>query len=72
MIAKNFHKGKEIIVYGEMNDNMYEKEGQTLHWWQLKANGVDFCGKKENNGRAQAQPSAPDGFEPVNEDEIPF
>ena len=72
MISKHFKKGKEIVVYGEMNDNMYKKDGQTLHWWQLKVNGVDFCGKKEDNGQAQAQASAPDGFEPINEDDIPF
>ena len=72
MIAKNFYKGKEILVYGEMNNNPYDKDGQTVSWWQLKANGVDFCGKKEDNGQAQAQPSAPDGFEPINEEEIPF
>ena len=72
MIAKYFNKGKEIIVYGEMNNNPYDKDGQTVSWWQLKVNGVDFCGKKEDNGQAQAQPSAPNGFEPINEDEIPF
>lgn len=71
MIAKNFYKGKEIVVYGEMNDNQYEKDGQKFHWWQLKANGVDFCGKKEDSGQVQ-QPSTPDGFEPINEEDIPF
>lgn len=72
MIAKNFHKGKEIIVYGEMNNNPYEKDGQTVSWWQLKVNGVDFCGKKEDNGQAQAQPSTPDGFQPMQDEDIPF
>ena len=72
MIAKNFHKGKEIIVYGEMNNNPYEKDGQTVSWWQLKVNGVDFCGKKEYNGQTQAQASVPDGFQPVQDEDIPF
>lgn len=70
MIAKNFHKGKEIIVYGEMNNNPYEKDGQTVSWWQLKVNGVDFCDKKEDNG--QAQLSTPDGFQPMQDEDIPF
>lgn len=72
MIAKNFHKGKEIIVYGEMNNNPYEKDGQTVSWWQLKVNGVDFCGKKEDNGQTQAQLSTPDGFQPIQDEDIPF
>ena len=72
MIAKNFHKGKEIIVYGEMNNNPYDKDGQTLSWWQLKVNGVDFCGKKESNTQAQADMGFPEGFQKILDDDIPF
>lgn len=72
MIAKNFHKGKEIIVYGEMNNNPYDKDGQTVSWWQLKANGVDFCGKKESNTQAQADMGIPEGFQPVKDEDVPF
>ena len=72
MIAKNFHKGKEIIVYGEMNNNPYDKDGQTVSWWQLKANGVDFCGKKESNTQAQADTGLPEGFQKILDDDIPF
>ena len=72
MIAKNFHKGKEIIVYGEMNNNPYDKDGQTFSWWQLKANGVDFCGKKESNTQAQADTGLPEGFQKILDDDVPF
>ena len=72
MIAKNFHKGKEIIVNGEMNNNPYDKDGQTVSWWQLKANGVDFCGKKESNTQAQADMGIPEGFGKIQDDDIPF
>ena len=72
MIAKNFHKGKEIIVYGEMNNNPYDKDGQTVSWWQLKANGVDFCGKKESNTQAQADMGVPEGFGKIQDDDITF
>jgi single-strand DNA-binding protein len=72
MIASYFSKGKEIVVHGEMNNNPYEKDGQTVSWWQLKVNGVDFCGKKEDNGQAQAQANVPDGFQPVQDEDIPF
>lgn len=72
MIAKNFHKGKEIIVYGEMNNNPYDKDGQTVSWWQLKANGVDFCGKKESNTQAQADMGILEGFQKIPDDDVPF
>lgn len=72
MIAKNFYKGKEIIVYGEMNNNPYDKDGQTVSWWQLKANGVDFCGKKESNGQAQSDMGVPEGFGKIQDEDIPF
>lgn len=72
MVAKNFYKGKEIIVYGEMNNNPYDKDGQTVSWWQLKANGVDFCGKKESNTQAQADMGVPEGFGKIQDDDIPF
>ena len=72
MIAKNFYKGKEIIVYGEMNNNPYDKDGQTVSWWQLKANGVDFCGKKEDNGQVQSDMGVPDGFQKIQDADVPF
>lgn len=72
MIASYFSKGREIVVHGEMNNNPYEKDGQTVSWWQLKVNGVDFCGKKEDNGQAQAQANVPNGFQPVQDEDIPF
>lgn len=72
MIAKYFSKGKEIVVNGEMNNNLYEKDGNKLAWWQLLVHGVDFCGSKESRGQAQASTNVPNGFEAINDDEIPF
>lgn len=72
MIAKNFYKGKEILVYGEMNNNPYDKDGVKMAWWQLKVNGVDFCGKKEDSGQAQADMGVPEGFDKIQDDDIPF
>ena len=72
MIASYFSKGREIVVHGEMNNNPYEKDGVKVSWWQIKVNGVDFCGKKEDNGQAQAQLSTPDGFQPIQDEDIPF
>ena len=74
MVAKYFNKGKEIVVSGEMNDNPYEKDGQKIHWWQLNVKSVDFCGKKEDVGQTPAQPQSmsTDGFQPIQDDDIPF
>lgn len=74
MIASYFSKGREIVVHGEMNNNPYEKDGVKMAWWQLKVNGVDFCGKKEDGGQVQPQasPMYTDGFQPIQDEDIPF
>lgn len=74
-IEKHFYKGKEILVQGSMVNNPYEKDGTRVQFWQLSAQQVEFCGKKEdtNNGANQAGPEIPEGFQAVEDDEdIPF
>lgn len=72
MIARNFAKGREIVVHGEMNNNPYERDGMRMAWWQLKVNDVDFCGKKESGGQAQTDMGIPEGFGKIQDDDIPF
>ena len=47
LVCNHFHKGKEIVVSGEMQSRKYEdKEGATRIIWELLAQSVDFCGSK--------------------------
>ena len=47
-VLKNyFHKGKEIIVVGELITEKWEKDGQKYSWEVLKVRQVHFCGKAD-------------------------
>lgn len=84
MIAKYFGKGKEIVVYGEMQSRKWQdKEGNNRISWEIMANGVDFCGTKSDGnsngvgntvGNASNEPNKVDlsDYEEVNTDDLPF
>lgn len=49
-VSKFFHKGKEIIVTGEMQSRKYQdKEGNNRTAWEIQVSNVEFCGKKGDN-----------------------
>lgn len=52
MVSKYFHKGKEILVTGEMQSRKWQdKDGNNRVSWEIMASGVDFCGSKgESSG----------------------
>lgn len=70
VIEKFFQKGSEIVVSGEMQKQKYKnKDGENRYNWKCIVNNFDFCGsKKERSG----DPDVPEGFEAVNDEEIPF
>lgn len=68
MIARNFCKGKEILVGGEMQSRKHEKEGTSFTAWELVANTMDFCGVKSVGDRAASNQD----FETISEEELPF
>lgn len=70
LIARNFHKGKEILVSGEMQSRKYEAEdGSHRTAWELVASNMDFCGNKGES----ATNNAPAEFETIDDDEkLPF
>ena len=69
LIARNFRKGKEILVSGEMQSRKYEKDGVNFTAWEIVANTMDFCGNKDNNAAA----NTPAEFATIDDDEmLPF
>jgi len=81
MVSKYFHKGKEIVVTGEMQSRKWQdKDGNNRVSWEIQANSVDFCGSKGDNSGSgyaptQAAPAAnTEGFTDLSEDdgELPF
>ena len=83
MVARYFSKGKEIVVYGEMQSRKWQDDnGNKRTAWDLIASGVDFCGNKGNSSNenvsapvADAAPAAIDvDFKEVTstDSDLPF
>lgn len=57
MICRNFTKGKEILLSGEMQSRKYtDKDGNNRIAWELVANTVDFCGSKSDTAQKPSEP----------------
>lgn len=77
-VAKYFHKGKEIVVRGEMQSRKWtDKEGVNRVSWEVMADSVDFCGSKSDNGttaepaKSETKPKA-DFAAIERDDDLPF
>ena len=75
MVSKHFTKGKEILVHGEMQSRKWQdNDGNNRTSWEILANSIDFCGRKENTSPATENASQPD-FEPIgdnSDEDLPF
>ena len=79
-------KGKLVIVEGELNIDSYDKDGETRRYTKVKVDKLEFLGggkKEEASGPGENnetfQPSYepprglnPEGFQAIDDDEIPF
>lgn len=70
-------KGKLISVSGELHIDLYkDKEGNYKEFTRVNVNRMDFIaiGKKETQNEPTFEPTGldPQGFEAINDDDIPF
>lgn len=76
-------KGKLVLVEGELNIDTYDKDGETRKYTKVKVDRLEFLGgnkKEESQGENQTfQPNYepprgldPEGFQAIDDDEIPF
>ncbi len=80
LVSKHFHKGKEILVSGEMQSRKWQdNEGNNRTSWEVIANAIDFCGSKGSGENNNSAPSTPYGStnqtaftEPSGDDDFPF
>jgi single-strand DNA-binding protein len=77
-VSKYFHKGKEIVVRGEMQSHKWtDKDGINRVSWEIMADSVDFCGSKSDNGttdapaKTESKPKA-DFVAIERDDDLPF
>ena len=71
VIEKFFVKGSQIIVWGRMQADTTEKDGQKRKFWKLIAEGFDFCDSKDSargqNDGAIKDDDLPDSWEQLYE-----
>ena len=65
-LAQYMTKGKQVAVEGELNIDVYEKNGEKKSFTKVKADRVEFVGggKQEN--------TLPNEFEAIDDEELPF
>ena len=66
-LAQYMTKGKQVAIEGELNIDVYEKNGEKKSFTKVKADRVEFVG-----GGKQDTNTLPNEFEAINDDELPF
>lgn len=66
-LAQYMTKGKQVAVEGELNIDQYEKDGQKKSFTKVKVDRVEFVG----GGKTDTN-TLPNGFEAIDDDELPF
>ena len=73
-------KGKLVLVEGELNIDKYQKDGENRSYTKVKVDRLEFLGgnKKEegqdadNQGSFEPSGLSADGFQAIDDDDIPF
>ena len=77
-VCSYFHKGDGIEIRGRMEDDQYTDKDtdKKMHSWRIMAEQIEFSkGRKTDSGTAGNNASdsdTPNGFLPINDDDIPF
>lgn len=66
-LAQYMTKGKQVAVEGELNIDVYEKNGEKKSFTKVKADRVEFVG-----GGKQESNTLPNEFEAIDDDSLPF
>ena len=71
-ICRNFHKGKEILVEGELQKRSYEKDGIKRWVTELVVEAFSFTGRKDDGESEQKQKQKTWEEVEAEEDDLPF
>lgn len=64
-VTKYFHKGRSILVEGELNTRQYtDKNGNPSTWYEIVADRLSFTGEAKQQGAYSDTYSAPPPTEP--------
>lgn len=64
--ANNYAKGRQVEVVGRIENNKYEKDGQTRDWWEVRADSVRATGAAQPQGGGNASGGG-DGSDPFED-----
>lgn len=59
VIARYFAKGSPIIVYGELQNNNYEKDGVKHYGYVINCENFDFVSSNKNSPAARGEQAVP-------------
>jgi single-strand DNA-binding protein len=61
-VGRNFHKGKQVYVFGRLQTRSWEKDGQKYYGFEVSANEVGFADAVKKQEGGQAAQGAPSGY----------
>lgn len=70
--GKYLTKGKQVAVEGRIQTGSYEKDGQKTFTMDVIGERVEFLGSSGGNGNTAAQIVIPEGFQAMDDDDVPF
>lgn len=75
LCEKYIAKGRQVAIEGRIQTGNYtNKDGNKVYTTDVVANRVEFLGyAKDSNAAAPAEDTGiPEGFQPIDDDDIPF
>lgn len=72
LIGKYITKGRKLAVQGRIQTGSYEKDGQKVFTTDVIVDRMEFVGSKNDEAKPDEQMAIPEGFETIDESEVPF
>ncbi len=77
LVEKYCFKGMLVGVAGRLQTGSYEKDGHKVYTTDILAERVEFLSRRENNEQqngqqTEIQPTVPEGFAQMSDDDFPF
>lgn len=71
--GKYLHKGDRVALEGRVQNRSWkDKDGQTKYGTEIVVNALEGTPKTRSQDAPEHTPPAPEGFQPVQDPELPF
>lgn len=72
LVEKYMSKGRLVGITGRLETGSYEKDGRKYYTTDVLADRIEFLEKKGESAEPAAEPTVPEGFAMLTDDDIPF